>query len=148
MKTILRQESKLLVAWSLSAALILVYPYAIGGAAALSLRNIVVAVVIAGYGCVLLRYFRGDRVTLRKSPSTQVPMGVWGYVWRFLVVYYITRSILAMGFVIFVHYAVNTVPMPLIWLMYFTLLPLMTWALFGKDRMYKLQQIVMAMRGY
>ncbi|MDO8826199.1 hypothetical protein [Methylophaga sp.] len=95
---------------------------------------------------ICIRYIRGKYIQSRKFPSYQIEMGVWGYIWRFLVTIWVTSIFVLLGIYLITGQVLQNNPL-LGQIIFVIASPFVVWLLFCKERIAFVKKVLFYLRG-
>jgi hypothetical protein len=115
-----------------------------------ALLGVVLTVLQAFYLVWLIHLLRGEEKQHKNKPQWVTSIGLWGYVWRVLVIYWASASVMVLG-VLLLGMRPPPGNLPLLWIVSMNVglmsaMPLVCWLLFSRDRKGQLLWLVSSVR--
>ena len=106
---------------------------------------------VVGYCLFILSYLRGKRIQSLKFPYEEKEINAWGYTWRSLIIILLVSCIWVTIIIFSEQYELLSLyhdPFNISFLLFLTLMPIITWLIFCPNRREILRRLVSIIRSY
>jgi hypothetical protein len=96
------------------------------------------------YIMLAIRLIRGKVIKVKKSPYIDKELNVWGYLWRYFVIAWVSSFTIIITLFLPIHTASGKAIFTAFLLLF---IPLVTLLIFGEDRINKVKMVISYLRG-